>query len=310
MKLGFIKPNFPGEKRVALLPCDVHNFPNEIVIEEGFGENVDVTDEQYRDVGCQIENRAWIFQNCEGIFSLKLIQPSDYKKLRKNQIVVGWTHPLGSGKNFFEKVCKPLNIKVIDLDNIHPCVFFHEKTQSIDWIPRNFVSKNSFIAGYAATYHALLSFGLMIHADTKVAILSSGNVSQGAFTCIAQLGAQPQLFYRKTMSEFYQDIEKFDIIISGIEMDDTSEHIIDKKHVQRIKKGALIIDAAADAGHTIVGTHLTVISDPLYEKDGIYYYVVANTPSLLFRESSKEISKAFSKYVYCHSLEEFDSIEL
>ena len=37
MILGLIKSNFPGERSVALLPEDINNFENEILIEQGFG---------------------------------------------------------------------------------------------------------------------------------------------------------------------------------------------------------------------------------------------------------------------------------
>ena len=42
MKLGFIKPNFPNERRVALLPEHVNDFPNEIIVETGFGDYLNI----------------------------------------------------------------------------------------------------------------------------------------------------------------------------------------------------------------------------------------------------------------------------
>ena len=37
MRLGFIIPTYPGEKRVALLPEHIEGFENELIIENGFG---------------------------------------------------------------------------------------------------------------------------------------------------------------------------------------------------------------------------------------------------------------------------------
>ena len=37
MRLGFVIPTYPGEKRVALLPEDIDNFENELLLEHGFG---------------------------------------------------------------------------------------------------------------------------------------------------------------------------------------------------------------------------------------------------------------------------------
>jgi alanine dehydrogenase len=35
MKIGLVKANFPGERRVPLLPKDIKDFKNEILVEEG-----------------------------------------------------------------------------------------------------------------------------------------------------------------------------------------------------------------------------------------------------------------------------------
>lgn len=48
MKLGFIKPTYPGEKRVALLPEHItKDFENELIIEDEYGTNMSITNEEY-----------------------------------------------------------------------------------------------------------------------------------------------------------------------------------------------------------------------------------------------------------------------
>lgn len=305
MKLGFIIPNFPNEKRVALLPNDITDFPDELIIEKGFGSNLDIDDEEYLKKGCQIEDRETIFQQCDAIFSLKLMQASDYKYLRKGQIVIGWVHPYDSGKDFFEKICNPKEVKIVDLDNITPRIFYKDIVKNIDFIKRNFIIKNSYLAGYSATLHAITQHGLMISKDTKIAILSAGNVAQGAYSITAKFCGDTRMFYRKTMNEFKEELETFDIVINGIEIDKSDPHIISLKEQKRMKKGCLIIDAAADAGNSIEGTHYTSISNPIYKENGLYYYVVNNAPSVMYREASIEISKSFSQNVYSRGIQAF-----
>lgn len=103
MKLGFLIPNHPNEKRVALLPEHVKNFNNELVVETGFGETLGISDEEYVKAGCTISSREDIFKTCEGVFSLKVLKPQDYQHIREGQIIVGWTHPEGSGKTLDRK---------------------------------------------------------------------------------------------------------------------------------------------------------------------------------------------------------------
>jgi N5-(carboxyethyl)ornithine synthase len=305
MRLGFIKPNYPNEKRVALLPRDIENFDNEIVIERGFGELLDISDEAYFNAGCKLASREDIFIKCDAIFSLKLIQESDYNYIRKGQMIIGWTHPNGSGVKFMKNQAIPKKLVIVDLDNISPAVYFNNKKIDIDWIPKNFVSRNSFIAGYAATMHALFAYGIIPDSNTKVAILAPGNVSQGAFYAVSKLSADVRLFYRKTIEEFKREIESFDIIINGIEVDTPNTHIISKQELKKVKKNCLIIDAAADEGNAIEGTHFTTIDDPIYKENDVYFYIVNNAPSIFYRKASEIISKSFSEHIYRRDVAKF-----
>ncbi|MCQ4637541.1 N(5)-(carboxyethyl)ornithine synthase [Anaerovorax odorimutans] len=307
MKLGFIKPDFPNEKRVAILPEDILNneLDNQIFIEEGFGEYMDVDDGDYRSAGCEVFSKDEIFERSEAIFSLKLMQPGDYGKLRNNQLIVGWVHPDGSGKEFTEKVARPKSLVIADLDNIHPKVYYNDSSVAIDWLKRDFIYKNSYNAGYSAVMHALLCFGLIPSPSTQVAVLSSGNVAQGAFSAAVKLGARPRMFYRKTMKEFYSSISRYDIIINGIEADQPGSYIISRDQLEKCRKGCLFIDAAADAGNAIEGTRYTSIDDPIYKEDGLYFYEVNNVPSIFYKNSSVDISRSFCKNVYSRDVKCF-----
>ena len=115
MQVGVIKPLYPFEKRVAILPNDVISSYNHLVIERGFGSSLGIEDIDYAKRGCEILTRDQIFAECEAIFCLKLLQPEDYDKLRTNQLIVGWTHPTGSGTEFFNNIAVPLGLLIVCL---------------------------------------------------------------------------------------------------------------------------------------------------------------------------------------------------
>jgi N5-(carboxyethyl)ornithine synthase len=305
MKLGFIKPNYPNEKRVALLPEHINLFENELIIESGFGEYLDIPDDEYKTKGCTIKSRTEIFLECDTLFSLKLLQVSDYDKIRKGQMVIGWTHPTGSGNNFMKLQAIPKELVIVDLDNIAPFVFYNNRKIPISFIKPNFIWKNSFTAGYSSTLHAILTMGILPDSNTKVAILASGNVAQGAHKAIYHFNCDIRSFYRKTMNLFYESLGEYDIIINGIEMDDDNTHILTKDDLKNVKRGCLLIDAAADAGRAIEGTRYTTISNPIYFEDGKYFYEVNNSPSIFYRETSRIISSVFSDLIFKNDVRQF-----
>ncbi len=45
--------------------------------------------------------------------------------------------------------------------------------------------------------HAVMNYGSIPTSETKVAILGSGNVSQGAFSAISKFNPDIRMFYRK-----------------------------------------------------------------------------------------------------------------
>lgn len=306
MILGFIKPTYPGEKRVALLPEHITpDFENELIIETGYGSNLGIDDTAYAAKGCKIDTRDNIFNTCDTVFCLKLIQPEDYAKLRDGQMIIGWTHPTGSGAEFYQSVARKKGLFIIDLDNIYPTAHIGDKHIPVPFIKKNFIWKNSFYAGIASVQHALLHFGFYPDSNHKIAVLASGSCSQGAYNYISKYNADVRMFYRKTMNEFYETIGEYDVIINGIEVDSTVKHIITKDDLKRVKKGCLIIDSAADAGNAIEGTRYMSIANPMYEEDGLYFYEVNNAPSLLYRRTSFEISKSFSEWVYRKDVKRF-----
>ena len=109
----------------------------------------------------------------------------------------------------------------------------------------------------------------------------------------------------KTMPEFYATLGEYDIIVNGVEMDQKGQHILTKSHLELLKTGCLIIDAAADADGAIEGTHYTSIGDPMCLENGVYYYCVNNVPSLIYRTTSRDISVAFAKAFYNQNIASF-----
>lgn len=303
MEMGFVKPSYPNENRVALLPENIKECFGQVVLEKGFGTSLGISDIDYQDNGAIILERQEVFKRCDFIYSLKLLQPCDYNFLRDGHVIIGWTHPAGSGSQFFNTICKQKKIKIVDVDSQFPRLYYLEKVWDLPIIPKGFINSNSRLAGFSSVQHALISHGLVLDYSLKVAVLSVGNVAQGAINFLQKFSPMMDIYTRSNMNSFIKDIGQYDIIVNGIEIE--SGHIINDHDKLRIKKGALVIDAAADGDGAIQGTSYTTIVNPIYLEDGVYYYVVNNSPSLLYREASRLISNSFTENIYSKNPEEF-----
>ncbi len=62
LKPVFIKPDYPNEKRLALLPVHIQDFKNQILVEKGFGECIDIPDADYMAKACSVKSREEIFK--------------------------------------------------------------------------------------------------------------------------------------------------------------------------------------------------------------------------------------------------------
>ncbi|MGB3535734.1 MAG: hypothetical protein WBA13_19730 [Microcoleaceae cyanobacterium] len=297
MKIAYIKPSFPNEKRVGLLPKHLPECSSEDErrFEQGYGENLDVPDEDYGEAGGY--SRESLFAWADVIYSIKVPQPQDYKYFKENQTLTGWVHPLGSGEHFMENCAKPKNISVFDITN-RISIRHHQGKSEVLNVPRDITQKNSVLAGYASTMQAIMLRGGILR-DKKIAVFGTGNVAYGAMKYLAEKGIDPLLRRRSNIELLQQEFRSYDIFINGVEIDEGEQPIVTKEMLDSMKPGAWVIDVAADAGRAIEGTKYTSIDNPTYtDEKGHTFYVVNNSPSLLYRESSEAVSEGYAKYFW------------
>ncbi|MCF7911025.1 MAG: N(5)-(carboxyethyl)ornithine synthase [Candidatus Cloacimonetes bacterium] len=304
MKIGFIKPQSPGEKRVVLLPEDIGGVIDELYFEKGYGSSLGIEDIEYLNRGARIRNRKEIFASCDGIFSLKPIETEDYELVRDRQVFIGGQQPQAAGKDFFDTLFLQKDLYIIDTD-IKTRLYHRDKIVPVKWVQDYFSWENSVMAGYAAIYHATLSHGILITPQTRIAVLGTGNVAQGAFKFSSQLGAKVRMFYRRTLKDFKYTLGLWDIIVSGIKLDDPSQPVLSREDQRLLKPGCLVIDAAGEAGVTFAGTHFTNLENPIYEEDRKFYYIVTNTPALFYRSISELLSQAFRLNIFDRRLQDY-----
>ncbi len=280
--IGFVVSHKENENRRAIIPIDLSRIkhPQFIFIEKDYGKVLGYTDEEYSKFGCHIVERSKAL--AADIVCDPKIGDADYLNALQNQTIFGWIHAV-QNKDICDMICS-------------------RRLTAIAWEDmykdgRHIFYRNNEIAGEAAIVHAFQRHGIFPYG-LKVAVIGRGNVAMGAIKVLHYLCADVTIYDRKTVIKISDDLSKYDVIVNAILWDTARmDHIIYERDLEKMKPGSMIIDISCDRAGGIETSIPTTIENPDYFVNNIRHYVVDHTPSLFYKTSTIEISKAVANYV-------------
>lgn len=93
-------------------------------------------------------------------------------------------------------------------------------------------------------------------------------------------------------------VREADLLIGGVLIPGAAApKIVTKSMVEKMKRGAVIVDVAIDQGGCIETAHPTTHSDPSYELYGVVHYCVTNMPAAVPNTSTLALTHATFPYV-------------
>lgn len=291
--IGFVISHKENESRRAIIPADIVKIKNKehIFIECGYGDVLGLTDDDYINAGATIVSREQAL-SCPIVCDPK-IGDAEYLENLHNQTIFGWVHAV-QNKDICDKIVAG-------------------KLTALAWEDmykdgRHTFYRNNEIAGEAAVMHAFQCHGIFPYG-LKVAVLGRGNVAMGAIKALHYLCANVKMYDRRTEKQFVAELSDFDVVVNAILWDtNRRDHIIYASDLKRMKRGAMIIDISCDRAGGIETSIPTTIDKPDYMVDGVRHYVVDHTPSLFFKTSSEEISRAIVGYIDNLIEEKYDDV--
>lgn len=281
--IGFIISEMENEERRGILPKHIELIKNkkQIYIEEGYGDVLGLSDEDYKKAGVNVVSRAEALKQ-DIICDLKIGRANYLDQLSAKQTIFGWVH--AESNEELTQLLMDKELTVIAWEEMY------HQGRHVFW-------RNNELAGEAAVMHAFTLFG-KLPRDCRVALIGRGNVAMGAHKMLSALGADVKIYNRDTVAELPNELEDFDVIVNGVMWDKTrSDHLINKKELKNLKQPAMIIDVSADEGGAIETSKATTFSEPTYIVDGVIHYVVVHTPTIFHSAASESISCEVSKYV-------------
>ena len=281
VRVGFPLSSKENERRIALLPCDLHQVTNvvQLVFEQGYGERLGIEDRAYLEAGAKIASRDEVCR-CPLVCCPKPMLGDTY--FRENTTLFGWIHAV-QGREITDRLVGKRMTAIAWED-------MFEDGRHCFW-------RNNEISGEAAVAHALLQWGRLPY-ECKVAVIGRGNVARGALRTLERYGCAVMVYDRKTSSLLRREIAHFDIIVNAVLWDVFREdHLIYDQDLEQMRPGSMIIDISCDPQMGVESSKPTTIDDPVYWYKGILHYAVDHTPTLYYRTASEAISQQVGRFV-------------
>lgn len=275
--VGLLISHKNGEKRRALLPEDISKVknPENLYIERGYAESLNIEDKEYSDLGCNIVSREEVLKQ-DILVDVKIGDADYIKDLEPGKILFGWAHAVQS-IDFTTEVLKGKH-------TVYAWEDLYEDGRYIFY-------KNREIAGEAAILHAIPYMGFMPY-EARFAIIGNGKTAKGVQRVLYGLGAKEvDIFGRRLEKLFRKEMFNYDVIVNCVLWDtNRTDRLIYREDLKKFKKGTVIVDVSIDPELEIETSVPTTIEDPVYEVDGVIHYAVNNTPALFSKTVTRVLS--------------------
>ena len=296
-----------------------------IFLEEGYGSDFDVSQEQLAASVAGVRSRADLLAECDVIVLPKPLA-ADLLDMHEGQVLWGWPHCVQDEELTQNAIDRKLTLIAWEAmnhwakDGTFKLHVFH---------------KNNELAGYASVIHALQLRGTtgQYGERLRAAVISFGATGRGAVTALAALGifdvtvlshrepaAVASPVHSATILQFGPDatdpsrliVEKdeetvpltklladHDIIVNCVLQDtDAPNMFITNQDLKLLDPGTLIIDVSCDEGMGFEWARPTTFEEPMFTVgDNVHYYAVDHSPSHLWNSATWEISEGLLPYL-------------
>lgn len=320
MIVGILKEIKTAENRVCMTPAGVEAMvqnSHQVLVEKSAGTGSGYEDERYVSAGATIvDTPEEVYQKADMVMHVKEPQPSEYKLIRKDQIVFTYLHLAAE---------EQLTRALIESESIN---IAYETIQKPDGsLP--LLTPMSEVAGRMAAQEGakylemthggrgILLGGVPGVAPGNVIVIGGGVVGINAAHIACGLGAQVYLLdtsldrlrylsevmpsncfpVMSSIPTLRKMLPQADLVIGAVLIPGAqAPKLITRDMLSLMKKGAVLVDVAIDQGGCFETSKPTTHTEPTYEVDGIVHYCVANMPGAVAKTSTLALTNATLPY--------------
>ncbi|MBK3732269.1 alanine dehydrogenase [Azospirillum brasilense] len=304
------------EYRVGLTPASVRELTHHghsVLVQAGAGTAIGLDDEHYEAAGAEIvPDAATVFARSEMVVKVKEPQPQECAMLRREQVLFTYLHLAPD----------PKQTRLL-LDSGAVAIAYETVTDSRGGLPllapmSEVAGRMSVQAGAHCLEKAQGGRGVLLGGvpgvpAAKVVVLGGGVVGTNAARMAMgleakvividkslprlkeldlQFGAKLQTLY-STVDTIEEHVLDADLVIGAVLVPGAeAPKLVTKAMVERMRRGAVVVDVAIDQGGCFETSHPTTHADPTYLVDGVVHYCVANMPGAVARTSTFALNNA------------------
>lgn len=320
MLIGVPKEIKNHEYRVGLTPESVLEFTHrghDVIIESGAGLGIGEADEAYIQAGARIAaNAAEVFEQAQMIIKVKEPQAVERAMLKPEQLLFTYLHLAPDPEQTADLVKSGAT-----------CIAYETVTDAQGGLPllkpmSQVAGRMAVQAGATALEKAHGGRGVLLGGvpgvkPANVVVIGGGvvgfNAAQMAVGLQANVtildrdpntlsrlsdyfGAQASVIY-SSRAALQDAVEQADLVIGAVLIPGAAApKLVSREMLQRMHKGAVLVDVAIDQGGCFETSKATTHADPTYTVNDVVHYCVANMPGGVARTSTQALNIATLPY--------------
>ncbi|MCP5161742.1 MAG: alanine dehydrogenase [Hahellaceae bacterium] len=321
MRIGIPKEIKKHEYRVGMTPAGVRElvaFGHQVLVQYGAGEGAGFSDEDYLQAGgALLDDASSVYGAADLIVKVKEPQAAERAMLTPGQTIFTYLH-LAPDREQTDDLLK----------SGATCIAYETVTADDGSLPllapmSEVAGRLSIQAGAYALQRSNGGKGVLLGGvpgvlPGRVVILGGGVVGSHAAEMAVGLGAEVFVLDKslnalrrldarfgsklKTLYATEDSMEKLlpeaDLVVGAVLVPGgQAPHLIQRKHLNYMKSGTVLVDVAIDQGGCFETSHPTTHDDPTFVIDGIVHYCVANMPGAVPKTSTLALTHATLPYV-------------
>ncbi len=319
MRIGIPRESKDGERRVALDPAAAAALArdgHEVRVAAGAGLGIGADDAAYRAAGAGIVDagEAW---RSDLVVKVKEIQPGEWTSLAAGSTLFAFQHLVGEPR--LAREIADRGVTAIAFEMVRDAAGGFPLLAPMSVIAgRLAVQVGAQLLTLPAGGNGTLLAGCPGAEPARVLVLGGGHAGENAAALAAAMGAKVAILTRSAATRdalaarlpasvetglaSAEAIERHalaaDLVVGAVFVPgEPTPKLLSRALVSRMKRGAVIVDVAIDAGGVAETSRPTTHADPVFVAEGVLHYCVANMPAAVARAGASALSAAVLPYV-------------